>query len=408
MHTVSKERLEDKIAAFMKFGAAGQGGITRPVFSPAELEARAEFQRRCTELGLTVERDDLGNIYATKSGAEKLPRIAMGSHLDSVACGGNYDGTLGVLTALEVVDTLVKDNIATRHPVTVMVCTNEEGARFPPAMMSSGVLTGKFSKDAMLAVRDDSGVTFGEALRASGFLGEEKNRINPVDYLAYLELHIEQGPVLQDAGVSIGVVQGVVGMCNYTVTTRGQANHAGTTPMKKRRDALHAAALIICGLYEKLGRIDDNLVFTFGHIDCRPNIHTIIPEEVNFSLDARHQDPILVRRVVDALESLPAETAGCQVSCKEAWSRKTTTFDPELVAIVKKNADALGYSNRFIYSGPGHDAQYMQDLLPTTMIFVPSVNGMSHCEEEKTELDDCWKGANVLLNTVLDIDGRLA
>jgi N-carbamoyl-L-amino-acid hydrolase len=324
--------------------------------------------------------------------------------MDSVVCGGNYDGILGVLTGLEVVETLVRDKIPTRHPITAMVWTNEEGARFPPAMMCSGVVTGKFDKAAMLAVKDKEGVTFGQALEKSGYLGDAGRRLNPADYAAYLELHIEQGPVLEDAGITIGVVEGVVGMCNYTIQTRGQSDHAGTTPMKKRQDALHAASQLICSLYGALGAIDPDLVFTFGHIDCHPNVHTVIPDEVRFSLDARHRDPAIVRRVVEAVKALPREVVGCAVSSQEAWSRNTVPFHKAFVDLVEKNAGAFGYSHRRIYSGPGHDAQYVQDMLPSTMIFVPSIKGHSHCEDERTDLDDCWKGANVLLNTVLDID----
>ena len=406
MQTCSKERLEDKITTFSKFGAAGKGGVTRLSLSPAALEARSEFCRRCKDLGLDVVTDDMGNIYATKKGTEDLPGIAMGSHMDSVICGGNYDGILGVLTGLEVVETLVRDNIANRHPVTVMVWTNEEGARFPPAMMSSGVITGKFAKETMLAVTDNKGVTFGEALKQSGYLGDAANRLSPKKYMANLELHIEQGPVLEDAKKTIGVVEGVVGMVNYTITTRGQSDHAGTTPMKKRQDALHAAAQLICDLYVKLGAIDEKLVFTFGHIECHPNVHTVIPDEVQFSLDARHQDPAVVQKVVQVIKALPKEMARCAVSYKENWARTTVAFEQEFVGYVQKNAEAFGYSWQRIYSGPGHDAQYVQEIIPTTMIFVPSINGHSHCEDEKSTVEDCWKGANVLLQTVLDIDKK--
>ncbi|MDR2850928.1 MAG: Zn-dependent hydrolase [Desulfovibrio sp.] len=406
MPAVNKDRLQEKIHCFAQFGAEEHGGITRLSLSPAALAARTELTKRCHALGLFVETDDIGNIYATKTGTETLPRIAMGSHIDSVIKGGNYDGTLGVLTALEVVETLVRENISTRHPVTVMVWTNEEGARFAPAMMASGVLTGKFSKDAMLAVQDEDGVSFGQALLAGDCLGKTDNRLNPQDYLAYLELHVEQGPVLANENLTIGVVRGVVGMCNYTVTAHGQANHAGTTPMQERKDALYAASQCVCTLYERLGRIDPDLVFTFGHIACRPNIHTIIPDEVRFSLDARHQEPAILQEVVKIVRALPAQTANCAISVEEAWSRKSTLFDPKLVALVKKNADALGFPNRYLYSGAGHDAQYVQDILPSAMIFVPSEGGLSHCAKENTSIDDCICGADVLLHTLLDLDAE--
>ncbi|MDR3176591.1 MAG: Zn-dependent hydrolase [Desulfovibrio sp.] len=405
MPAVSRERLKEKIDRFKTFGRTGRGGISRLSLSPPALEARAEFCRRCRALGLDVTTDDLANIYATRGGTEALPRIVTGSHLDSVVRGGCHDGTLGVLAALEVVETLVGEGVPTRHPLTVMVWTNEEGVRFPPAMMSSGVLAGKFGKEAVLAVRDADGVSFAEALRLSGYQGEERNRLNPRDCLAYLELHIEQGPVLHDAGETVGVVLGVAGMCNYTITVSGQANHAGATPMGKRRDALFAASRLICRLHEELAGLDESLVFTFGRIDCFPNLHTIVPGEVSFSLDARHQDRLVLRRVVEAIKSLPPEIESCAVRHEEAWAREPTAFAPELVEYVRKNADALGYPNRDMYSGAGHDAQYAQDMLPSAMIFVPSINGLSHCEEESTNLDDCWKGANVLLNTILDVDG---
>lgn len=405
MKTCSKERLEDKLKTFSKFGDAGHGGITRLSLSPAALEARAEFCRRCKDLDMEIVFDDIGNIYATKPGTEPgLPRIVTGSHMDSVVCGGNYDGILGVLTGLEAVETLIRDNIPTRHPITVMVWTNEEGARFPPALMSSGVITGKFKKEAMLAVTDNKGVTFEQALKESGYMGSEANRLTSGAYMANVELHIEQGPVLEDEKKTIGVVEGVVGMVNYTITTHGQADHAGTTPMPKRQDALHAAAQLICDMYGKLGAIDKELVFTFGHIECHPNVHTVIPDEVSFSLDARHRDPEVVRKVVEAIKNLPGEVAKCSVGYKENWARDTVPFEPKFVDFVQKNAEALGYSWRRIYSGPGHDAQYVQSIVPTTMIFVPSIKGHSHCEDELTNLDDCWKGANVLLNTILDID----
>lgn len=404
MEYCSQERLQDKITTFSKFGATAGGGITRLSLTKPALDARAEFCTRCKKLGMDVKTDDMGNIYATVKGTEDLPAISMGSHLDSVVKGGNYDGVLGVLTALETAETIVTNHIQTRHPITVIVWTNEEGARFDPAMMSSGVITGKFDRDTMLAVKDNEGVTFGEALEASGYLGDAENRLNPKDQAAYLELHIEQGPVLESENLKIGVLEGVVGMVNYEIHTTGQADHAGTTPMKMRRDALHAAAELICLLYDKLSKIDDELVFTMGRIVAQPNVHTVIPDDVRFTLDARHKDPAVVQQVVEVIKGLPKELEKCEVFYKELWSRKTVHFHKPFVDIVEKNKNELGYPGKRMYSGPGHDAQYVADVLPTTMIFVPSIDGHSHCEEEHTPIDDCVKGANVLLNTVLDID----
>lgn len=400
------ERMEDKIKTFGRFGDTGKGGITRFSLSEEAIAARTEFVKRMEAIGATVTTDDMANMYATISGTEDLPAIFSGSHMDSVRQGGNYDGILGVLTAMEVAETIVKEKIPHRHPITVIVWTNEEGARFEPAMMSSGVICGKFDKNTMLAskAKDIPDLTFGEALEKSGFKGKEENRMDPLKTKALVELHIEQGPVLEAEGIDIGVVEGVCGMINYEFTFAGQAGHAGTTPMKYRKDALYAAVKTIQYLHDELDQLDSKLVYTTGKISAHPNIHTIIPDEVRITLDARHQDPEVIKQVLAVIKKIPSVVEQCKVSYEEAWSRKTVSFTSELVDYVEKSAQECGYSNRRIYSGPGHDAQFAIDIVPTTMIFVPSVGGHSHCEIEYTPVENCLKGANVLLNTILHID----
>lgn len=404
MITCNIERMDDKIKTFSKFGDTGNGGITRLSLSPAALEAREEFCKRCKALGMEIKTDDMANIYATIKGEADLPAIMMGSHADSVKQGGNYDGILGVLTALEAAETIVSEGIPHKHPITVVIWTNEEGARFEPAMMSSGVITGKFDKDVMLASTDTEGVTFKEALEASGYMGEPSNRMTPEKYMALVELHIEQGPVLEDEKIDIGVVEGVCGMINYEFTFVGQADHAGTTPMKYRKDALYAAVKTIQYLHDELDKLDSKLVYTTGKISAHPNIHTVIPDIVKFTLDARHQDPEVIKQVLTIIKAIPKVVEKCEASYEEAWSRKTVNFYPEFVDYVEKNAKEFGYSYKRMYSGPGHDAQFITDVIPTTMIFVPSKDGHSHCEKEFTPVENCWKGANVLLQTILDID----
>lgn len=406
MKACSKERLEDKIMTFSKFGDTGKGGITRFSLSSAALEAREEFCKRCEALGMTIKTDDMANIYATLKGEEDLPAMMSGSHIDSVKQGGNYDGILGILTALEAVETIVGENIPHRHPITVVVWTNEEGARFEPAMMSSGVITGKFDKDKMLASKDKEGTTFKEALEASGYLGEEANRMKPEENIALVELHIEQGPMLEANNKDIGVVEGVCGMINYEFTLIGQADHAGTTPMPYRKDALYAAVKTIQYLHDELDQLDKKLVYTTGKISAHPNIHTIIPDEVKFTLDARHQDPEVIKQVVAIIKAIPEVVEKCEVSYEEAWSRKTVSYESEYVDFVEESAEEYGYSSMRMYSGPGHDAQFIADVIPTTMIFVPSVKGHSHCEKEFTPIEACLKGANVLLQTLLKIDEK--
>jgi amidase, hydantoinase/carbamoylase family len=400
--------LDDKIKTFGKFGDTGRGGVTRFSLSAEALDARAEFKRRMEAIGAKVVTDDMANMYATIPGTETLPAILSGSHLDSVRQGGNFDGVLGVLTAMEAAETIVREGIPHRHPLTVVVWTNEEGARFEPAMMSSGVICGKFDKAAMLdsVAKDKPGYTFGEALDKSGYKGSEANRMSPDKAVALVELHIEQGPVLENEGFDIGVVEGVCGMINFEFTFTGQAGHAGTTPMKYRQDALYAAVKTIQYLHDELDELDSRLVYTTGKISCHPNIHTIIPDEVKFTLDARHQNPKVIKQVLEIIKKIPSEVEKCRVSYSEAWSRKSVAYTPELVDYVEKSANEYGYSNRRIYSGPGHDAQYVVDVIPTTMIFVPSVGGHSHCELEYTPTEACLKGANVLLRTLLYIDGQ--
>ncbi|MGE4549567.1 MAG: Zn-dependent hydrolase [Intestinibacillus sp.] len=406
MVSCSLERMDDKIKTFSKFGDTGHGGITRFSLSPEALEARKEFKKRMEALGATVVTDDMANMYATIPGTEDLPAIMAGSHLDSVKQGGNYDGVLGVLTAMEAAETIVKEKIPHRHPLTVVVWTNEEGARFEPAMMSSGVICGKFDKAAMLAseAKDIPGYTFGQALEESGFKGDEANRMSPENAMALVELHVEQGPVLEDEGIDIGIVEGVCGMINYEFTFVGQADHAGTTPMKYRKDALYAAVKTIQYLHDELDELDSKLVYTTGKISAHPNIHTIIPDEVKFTLDARHQNPEVIRQVLDIIHKIPAEVEKCKAGYEEAWSRKTVHFTPEFVDYVEKGAQEYDYTSKRMYSGPGHDAQFVIDVIPTTMIFVPSEGGHSHCELEFTPVKNCLKGANVLMNTLLSID----
>lgn len=409
MISCSYDRLDDKIKTFSKFGDTGKGGITRFSLSPEALLARAEFKRRMEAIGATVQTDDMANMYATVPGTEDLPAIAAGSHLDSVRQGGNYDGVLGVLSAMEAVETIVREKIPHRHPLTVMVWTNEEGARFEPAMMSSGVVCGKFEKEKMLAsvAKDDPTLTFGAALAQSGYAGDEKNRLSPEKYCAMIELHIEQGPVLETEGYDIGVVEGVCGMINYEFTFIGQADHAGTTPMKYRKDALYAAVKTIQYLHDELDELDPALVYTTGKISAHPNIHTIIPDEVKFTLDARHYNPEVIQQALAIIKKIPAEVVKCKTSYQEAWSRKSVAFSKELVDMVEKGAQKYAYSLKRMHSGPGHDAQYVADILPTAMIFVPSEEGHSHCELEHTSTEACLKGVNVLLQTLLSIDREL-
>lgn len=421
MYTCSLERMTDKIKTFSKFGDAGHGGITRYSLSPEAHMARDEFVKRMKAIGAEIEVDDVANIYATIPGSDPdAKRIVMGSHCDSVKNGGNYDGILGVMSAMEVLETIVENKIPHKHPLTAMIWTNEEGSLYPPAMMVSGIVCndylppeiGKnFKYDDMMASKameahEGSAPTFGEALAVSSYKGEREYRLSPDRYVANFETHIEQGPILEDNGKDIGVVQCVLGMFNYRVKFYGFAAHAGTFPMNKRHDALYAAAQALCYLHDeidKLGRPE--LVYTTGEVSIHPCVHTVIPDYVDFSLDVRHEDPKVLEAVMNILKTLPEKTwAGCKCEIAEQWKRDTVYWDKNLVGFVQEAVDELGISNQKINSGAGHDAQFVSYMLPTTMIFVQSKDGLSHCEPEYSSPEHCTEGASVMLNAVLKAD----
>lgn len=401
MYKCDKARLTETLQAFSQFGATTNGGVTRLSLSKEDIAARDYFKQCCEELGLEVKIDDMANMYATLKGKIDAPPIMMGSHLDSVVKGGRFDGVLGVVTALEAVRTIIDNNIELDIPVTIVNFTNEEGARFDPAMMSSGVITNKFDKEKMLQSTDKNGITFKQALQASGYEGVIENRLKEAS--AFVELHIEQGPILEAEKIEIGVVEGVLGMCCYEVRVSGESDHAGTTPMNMRKDPLFLATKLISRLIDKFREIDDELVFTIGRMNVTPNIHTVIPNKVVFTIDARHKDPTIIQLVEKIIQSLPSEQDGCFVESEKLWGRDTVVFDSEICNEIEQACEQFGYSSKRLYSGAGHDAQFVASIVPTAMIFVPSINGKSHCEEEETSYEDCAKGTDVLIQTVLSL-----
>jgi len=310
MYKCSLERMSDKIKTFSTYGDAGHGGITRYSLSPEAILARNEFIKRMEAIGATIEVDDVANLYATIEGSDPdAKRIVMASHIDSVKNGGNYDGILGVISAMEALETIVDKKIPHTHPITAMVWTNEEGSLYPPAMMCSGIvcydylpasIKEKFRKEDMLSTKDvlTGKTTFGEALDKSGFKGDEKNRLSPEKYMYMFETHIEQGPILEDAGNDVGVVDCVLGMFNYRVKFYGQTTHAGTFPMPKRKDAFFAAAQAILYLHTEIDKLGyPELVYTTGEVDCHPCIHTCVPDYFDFCIDVRHEDPEVLAKV---------------------------------------------------------------------------------------------------------------
>ena len=418
MYTCSLERMKDKIKTFSAFGDAGHGGITRYSLSEAAIMARNEFKKRMEKIGAKIETDDLGDMYATLEGSDPdAKRIVMGSHVDSVKNGGNYDGILGVMSAMEVLETVAEKKIPHRHPLTAMIWTNEEGSLYPPAMMCSGIVCNdylpkdigaKFRFEDMMNSKSilDPTKTFGEALDKSGFKGDKKYRLSPDRYQYMFETHIEQGPILEDAGCDIGVVDCVLGMFNYRVKFYGQTVHAGTFPMPKRRDAFYAAAQALCYMHDEIDKLGiKDLVYTTGEVVCHPCVHTCVPDYFDFSVDVRHEDPDLLAKVLEVVMSLAdRQWAKCRCEVVKAWNRDTVYWDKKLVGYVEESATEAGVSHMRIHSGAGHDAQFASYMLPTTMIFVQSKDGLSHCEPEYSSPEHCTEGATVMLGAVLKAD----
>ncbi len=412
--------MTDKIKTFSQFGDAGHGGITRYTLSPEDIMARKEFVKRMEAIGAVIEVDDVANVYATLPGSDPdAKRIVMGSHTDSVKNGGNYDGILGVMSAMEVLETVAAEGIEHKHPLTAMIWTNEEGSLYPPAMMVSGIvcwdwlpeaIKGKFEYDNMMKSTSvlDGEDTFGAALERSGYKGDKKFRLNPDQYKYMFEIHIEQGPILEDAGNDVGVVDCVLGMFNYRFRFYGQTVHAGTFPMPKRQDALFAASQTICHLHQEIDKLGyPELVYTTGEIVCHPNVHTCVPDYVDFCIDVRHEDPKVLDQVLSIVKGCAGkEWAGCRCEVEKMWNRDTVYWDEKLVGYVKKAAEETGVSHQILHSGAGHDAQFAAYMLPSTMLFVQSKDGLSHCEPEYSSPEHCTSGATVLLNAVLKADSE--
>ena len=406
--TINPQRLWDTLMETAKFGGTPKGGIKRLTVSDEDKRVRDWFKIECEKLGCTVEVDEVGNMFATRPGKRKdIAPIAMGSHLDTQPTGGKFDGVLGVLGALEAMRTLVTMGYETNAPIMIANWTNEEGSRFAPAMLCSGVYAGVFTRDYAYSREDRQGITLGAELERIGYKG--KIKAGDVKFQAMFELHIEQGPILEAEAKMIGVVTGVQGMRWYEVTVTGQESHTGATPMGLRKNALLGAARMIEAIHQ-VGMSHLPGVASVGLIENRPNSRNVVPGEVFFTVDLRHPD----EKVLDKMEAeyraaLTPIAADLRVSFEEKciWISPAVTFAPALIECVRSGAELAGYTTREMASGAGHDAAYIARVVPTTMIFVPCLGGISHNEAESTTLEECGAGSQVLLNAVLAYDRQL-
>jgi len=405
---INPDRLRNSMEEMARIGATPGGGVHRLTLSDADKEARDLFAARAREAGLRLTVDEMGNMFARRPGTEEgAPPAVAGSHLDSVPHGGRFDGSLGVLGALEVVRSLNDKKIATRRPIEVVNWTNEEGPRFPPAMLGSGVFAGAYGRDFAYQRRDAEGRRFVDELERIGYRGEAPCRPRPLG--CYLELHIEQGPVLESEGVEIGVVEGIVAIAWLRVAMKGERDHAGPTPMAMRRDALVGAARAISAIREIPGKLDPDLVATVGEIFVSPNAINVIPGRVAFSVDFRHSREALMQkaheRVLEAVQGA-ARREGLEVEVERIGGSSPLAFHPEAVAAVEEACRRAGYSSRRMWSAAGHDARYAAELGPGAMIFTPCVAGKSHTEEERATWEDAARGCEVLALALLALAGR--
>jgi N-carbamoyl-L-amino-acid hydrolase len=400
---VNAARLEEALRMMGGVGAAPSGGVNRLALSDADREARDLLVSWFRELGLEVKVDPMGNVFAVRLSREDSAPVVAGSHIDTVRSAGIFDGALGVLGALEVLRTLEDAGAETARPVAAAVFTNEEGARFQPDMMGSMVFTGKMGLEEAYASRDDGGATVGQELSRIGYRG-----VDSLKPSRYLELHVEQGPVLDSEGLNIGVVEGVQGIAWWHGRYVGQANHAGTTPIGLRRDALLAASDLNVRLRALAEELGHGSVATMGRLRPAPDVINVVPGGAEFTVDFRQYDPRLFREGEGRVEALVREVADrheLEWSLRQSADAQPVRFNKTMVDLVESKARALGLSCRRMPSGAGHDAQFMSHVCPTAMIFVPSVGGLSHCPEEATSFADCANGAQVLLDCVLELAG---
>jgi beta-ureidopropionase / N-carbamoyl-L-amino-acid hydrolase len=402
---INGERLWASLMELGRIGATPKGGVCRLAASDLDGEARRLFIGWCEEAGCAVTVDRIGNIFARRPGRNpNLPPVMTGSHLDTQPTGGRFDGAYGVMAGLEIVRSLNDLGYETEAPIEVVAWTNEEGSRFSPAMVGSGAFTGIFDLAYALGRPDNAGgVSLGSELERIGFAGPAP--VGGRTVAAYFEAHIEQGPILEANGNTIGVVTGAQGQRWYEVTVIGAEAHAGTTPMPRRKDALVAAAQMI-ETVNRIGHAHAPLArTTVGFVQVSPNSRNTIPGRVFFTIDCRHPEDGVLTGMDRELRQACGEAAaigGVAVAVEEFWHFPATPFDQALVVKVREAARALGYPHQDIVSGAGHDAVYMAGVAPSAMVFVPCAEGISHNEIEDAKPEDLAAGCDVLLNALLE------
>lgn len=401
--SIDKQRLWSSLQTHARIGATPGGGVNREALTDADRQGRDLFVAWCRDAGMDIGIDNLGNIYATRPGEDAgLDPVAVGSHLDTQPTGGKYDGILGVLGGLEVVRALNDAGIRTRRPITVIDWTNEEGSRFVPSMVASGVYAGIFDESVVDGIADREGVGFRQALRGIGYEGSE--RVGERKFSCHLELHIEQGPLLESRGMEIGVVTGSQAMDWGFVTIGGRAAHAGTTPMSNRLDPMAAATRLLSDYFAYADTVPDARA-TFGVFEALPGSHSTIPHTVRFTCDLRHPDPAVLSGMASRFDAglERVRQKGYVASREHFGTAAAQVFDQRCTNAIREAAIEGGWRHCDIVSGAGHDAVYVNHVCPTGMIFVPCENGVSHNPAERITPEQAHAGVDVLLRAVMKL-----
>jgi len=398
---INSDRLWDSLMEMAKIGGTVKGGCCRLALTDLDKQGRELYINWAEEAGCTVKVDAIGNIMCTRPGEDmSLPPVGTGSHLDTQPTGGKFDGVYGVLSGLEVVRSMNDQGIKTKHPIEISVWTNEEGSRFAPAMMGSGVVSGRFTLEEILDKTDVDGLRLGDELERIGFAGETP--VTGRDFHAFFEAHIEQGPYLEAEEKQVGIVTGGQGQRWYNATFIGRESHAGTTPMHLRNDALIASSQLVLKV-EEIAKAHPPGCGTVGFMQVTPNSRNTIPGSISMSIDLRHpidgELTLMDKALTEAIAEI--EATGVSVELDPFWYYEPIHFNTECVSAVRKAAVDLGYSHMDIIAGAGHDACYVSDFAPTSMIFTPCLNGISHNEIESTTQEECEGGCSVLLNAML-------
>ncbi len=408
---INSKRLQVTLEKLSEFGRNPEGGVTRLGFSQTDLDARTYVMSLMKEGGLEIRVDPAGNIFGRRLGSEQLPTIMFGSHIDSVPHGGNFDGPLGSLGAIEVIRALNDQHLTTRHPLEVVNWANEEGPHFGISALGSGVAAGVLGPE-ILDRKDDDGLTVADWLRSYGQDPSRLTdaRIAPGALASILELHIEQGPVLEERKVQIGVVSGIVSLKRWKCVVTGFANHAGTTPMNRRRDALAAAAKHLLAVREVVRVETGTQVGTVGYLRAEPGAPNVIPGRVEFPVELRDLDAGKIERMWQHIQQKFAQVdkeEGVETRCEVINDIAAAPSDPSIQSVIREAARSAGLSTADMPSGAVHDAGEISRLAPMGMIFVPSHEGISHAPQEFTSWEDCANGVEVLYRSILLLDRRL-